>query len=227
MLRQMSSDWANELDPTISIERLDMPVSRPRQSAEEMEAKLVDIPRKTSNTATFLVGHVEQLRNQGYINRLRIFDVSNGSALEGQFYYEGAYELQPGEALLLESEVPDTCGYWSLILTNEIYETTDWQNNAASINDSQAWIGDDGRLRVVVSDTDPGVPNWLDTSGYPRGVIQGRWTDCNSQPMPELRKIAVAEVRAAMPDDVPQISPEQREQIIRDRRAAFQQRPLW
>ncbi len=227
MLRQVSSDWAKETDPTISIERLDMPVARPRVPAAELEARLVDLPRRASNTANFLVDHVEQLRDGGYINRLRVFDVSNGTALEGQFYYEGAYELAPGEALILESEVPDKCVYWSLILTNDIYETTDWYNNLASINNAQARVDEDGKLRVVVSARDPGVPNWLDISGYPSGVIQGRWTGCDSQPMPVLRKIAVKEVRANLPSETPTLSGEQRAQQIRERRSAAQQRPLW
>src|SRR3546814_8684388 len=86
-----------------------------------------------------------------YINKLRVFDVSNGSALVGQFYYEGAYELTPDEALIIESKVPAKCGYSSLILTNDIYETTDWYNNLSSLNGSQVHIAKDGMLRIVVS----------------------------------------------------------------------------
>jgi hypothetical protein len=53
----------------------------------------------------------------------------------GQFYYEGAYELLPDDALIVEAKVPDKCSYWSVILTNDIYETTDWYNNQSSLND--------------------------------------------------------------------------------------------
>ena len=72
------------------------------------------------------VNHVEQLRQEGYINRLKIFDVSQMGGLASQFYYEGAYELQDDEALIVEAKVPEVCLYRSLILTNDIYETTDW-----------------------------------------------------------------------------------------------------
>lgn len=227
MIRQMASDWFNEKDPTLSIERLDLPVQRPRPSAEELNRRLTDIPRKASNIANFLVDHAEGLRNAGYINKLRVFDVSNGGALQGQFYYEGAYDLKPDEALIVEAKVPAHCVYYSMILTNQIYETTDWYNNLASLNDHQVHVDKDGILRVVVSAKDPGVPNWLDTSGYPEGAVQGRWTDCDGQPVPSAKVVPVAKVREALPADTPKVTPQQRQQQIRDRRAAGQQRPLW
>src|SRR3546814_5905585 len=97
------------------------------------------------------------------------------TGLVGQFYYEGAYQLAPDEALLVEAKVPETCGYWSLILTDDVYETTDWVNNHSSLNDAQARVDKDGLFRAVISAQDPGVPNWLDTAGNASGAVQGRW----------------------------------------------------
>jgi hypothetical protein len=145
----------------------------------------------------------------------------------GQFYYEGAYELKDDEALIFEAKVPPQCAYWSVILTNDVYETTDWYNNQSSLNGSQLRVDEDGKVRVVVSARDPGVPNWLDTSGYPSGVIQGRWTDCNNEPIPTLRKVAFKQIRRQLPTDTPAVSAEQREHSIRERRAQLQWRPLW
>ena len=85
--------------------------------------------------------------------------------------------------------IPAKCDYRSLILTNELYETTDWVNNHSSLNGAQAAPDPDGKLRIVVSPRDPGVRNWLDTAGYPTGVIQGRWTGCDSQPIPTTKKV--------------------------------------
>ena len=82
-------------------------------------------------------------------------------------------------------------------------------------------------LRIVVSAKDPGVPNWLDTAGYPQGVIQGRWTNCDSQPIPSVRKVALADLRKSLPPETLVFNPDQRQAQIRARRAAFQQRPLW
>ena len=123
--------------------------------------------------------------------------------------------------------MPSECHYWSIILTNELFETTDWYNNHSSLNGTQATVDDDGQLRVVVSAEDPGVPNWLDIAGYPIGVVQGRWTDCNSKPIPTAQKVPVKNVRDFLPAQTVSVTPQEREQLIRERRAQFQQRPLW
>ena len=228
MVRMVSSDWANERDPTLSIERLDVPATRPRPSAADLEARLKALPEMAAQIGSLLVDHVVILQEEGHVNKMKVFDVSEiGGNLTSQFYYEGAYDLKDDEAVILEAKVPDLCHYYSVILTNDIYETTDWYHNHSSLNDAQLRVDQDGILRVVVSAKDPGVPNWLDTSGYPRGAIQGRWTDCSAQPIPTVRKVGVSEVRKSLPPDTPVVTPEQRDRIIRDRRAALQQRPLW
>jgi len=225
LLRMVGTDWANERNPSLSIERVDLPVARPRPSAADIEARLRMLPRATEFIAALFIGQVGKLRQEGLVNALRVLNPMG--ALAGQFYYEGTYDLQDDEALIVEAKVPAVCGYRSIILTNAVYETTDWTNNHSSLNQDQSAADKDGVLRVVVSARDPGVPNWLDTAGYPIGLIQGRWTDCDSQPIPTVRKLKIDEVRAALPADTPTVTLEERETIIRERRAAYQQRPLW
>lgn len=227
MLRQVSSDWQREVDPAISIERVDIPVRRRRPAAEAMEARLRGVPQMTTFMATMFVDQVQKLRQQGYVNKLKVLDVSQIGGLDDQFYYEGAYDLASDEALIIEARHPENCRYRSVILTNEIYQTTDWYNNQSSLNGAQAAVDADGMLRVVISEQDPGVPNWVDTAGYARGLVQGRWTHCDSHPVPIVKKVSVAEVREHLPPETPVITPEQRETIIRERRAAYQQRRHW
>ena len=227
LLRMVSSDWPREQNPTISIERLDIPASRRRVPAAKLEAALRLLPAQLNFLTTLLIDHVEQLKREGYVNKLKVFEVHSMGGLIGQFYYEGPYELADEEALIVEATVPKQCLYRSLILTNSIYETTDWTNNHSSLNDAQAPVDADGMLRIVVSATDPGVPNWLDTAGHRQGLIQGRWFGCDSTPIPSVRKVALTDVRKCLPPETPTISPEERERIVRERRMAFQERPLW
>ncbi len=226
MLRMVSANWGKEQEPTFALERIDKPAGRPRPIAAALEAKLRALPRATEFIGLMFVDHVEQLRSQGFVNRLKVFDVPMG-ALAGQFYYEGVYALADDEALIVESPVPAKCDYRSLILTNELYETTDWVNNHSSLNDTQARPDADGKLRIVVSARDPGIANWMDTAGHPTGIIQGRWTGCDSQPIPEVRKVKVADVAQLLPADTPRVTPEQRQTIIRERRRALLERPYW
>jgi hypothetical protein len=226
MLRLVSSDWQKEVEPTLSIERVDQPISRPRPPAAVLEKRLRGWPKQVDYLALMFGDHVDKLRREGYVNKFKTFDVGFG-ALAGQFYYEGVYDLADDEALIVESTIPAKCGYRSLILTNEIYETTDWYNNHSSLNGAQAAPDPDGKLRIVVSAKDPGVKNWLDTAGYPRGVVQGRWTDCDSQPMPSVSKVKLSEVMAKLPKGVATVTPEERQAILRERRRALLERPLW
>src|SRR3546814_11283467 len=130
-------------------------------------------------------------------------------------------------SLVSEVRIPDQVSYCSLILTNELYETTDWYNNQSSLNDVQAVVDSDGVFRAVISARDPGVHNWLDTSGYPRGAIQGRWVDTDDKPTPTIRKVKVDEVLSQLPQDTRRVTPEQRDRMVRDRRAGALMRTIW
>lgn len=227
LLRMVAYDWASEVSPTLALERLDRPMTRGRVPASVLEQRLRAMPVAMGFLGPMFVDHVEQVRAEGYVHRFKVPDFTNGGGLEGQFYYETVYDLAADQALIIETEVPETCPYRSLILTNGIYETTDWYNNHASLNGHQSPVDSDGKWRVVVSARDPGVANWLDTSGYPVGMIQGRWTHCSSNPVPSITVVPLADLAAHLPADVARVTPEQRDEITRARRQAAMQRPHW
>ncbi len=227
MVRIVSCDWGVEREPRFGIARLDVDDAKGRPSLTQLHAAFDEIPFITGVCAMAFPTHVEELRNEGYLNELKIFDVSQMSGLQGQFYYEGAYELADDEALISEVRVPDSYRYWSIILTNDLYETTDWYNNQASLNDAQGVVDPDGVFRTVISARDPGVHNWLDTSGYPSGAIQGRWFEASAKPMPTLRKVKVGDVLSQLPQSTRRVSPQERSEALRNRRLAAQMRIIW
>ena len=227
LLRLVSSDWNREQDPTISIERIDRPPQRARPSAADLEQRLRDLPKAVALLPMMFVGHTSKLREEGYLNRLKLVDLSQAGGVGGQAYYEGAYELADDEALLIEARTPAKCPYYSIILGNDLLETTDWSNNLSSLNDSQARVDRDGVLRVVISARDPGAANWLDTAGYRRGIVQGRWTGCPTPPELSARKIALKDLPGILPPGAAKVAPSEREAVIRERRFRVQQRPLW
>src|SRR3546814_20355317 len=77
MVRQVASDWGKEVDPTLSIERLDTPAAKPQLSAAEMSARLAELQTMIANASSFFVDHVEGLRRDDYINKFRVFEVRN------------------------------------------------------------------------------------------------------------------------------------------------------
>ncbi|WP_380879624.1 hypothetical protein ACFB49_23340 [Sphingomonas sp. DBB INV C78] len=227
MVRIVGCDWGREREPRLSIDRLDVAPAKGRVPLEDLAFRLSEIPAITRNCALAFPPKVQQLRDEGLINALKVVDFSQMSGLSRQSYYEGAYDLGDDEALITEVKIPESVGYWSLILTNELYETTDWYNNQSSLNDSQAIVDADGVFRAVISARDPGVHNWLDTSGYPRGAVQGRWFDTDERPTPTIRKVKVDAVREALPAGTRLVSAGEREKALRDRRSAAQLRTIW
>ncbi len=100
-------------------------------------------------------------------------------------------------------------------------------NRQSSLNDTQAHIDSDGKFRAVISQRDPGVPNWLDKGDYPWGVIQMRWNRASDYPDPTIKKVLLAEVRDHLPADTPVVTPEQRRESLRARREGAQLRRIW
>jgi|ERR1035438_5795769 hypothetical protein len=66
-----------------------------------------------------------------------------------------------------------------------------------------------------------------DTAGYNSGAIQGRWTECTANPIPSIRKVALAAVRKYLPAKTPVVTVDQRDRLVRERRSQVQQRALW
>ena len=220
-------DWATEQDSQIGIERLDVPSSAPRLSAEEIDRRLKLMITWLTNHPKLGYDRIADLAKKGPANTLEIFDYTSVGGAKGQVYVEGMFDLQPDEGLLLEAKVPDVCKYWSFLVTDEQFVTIDWMQHQSSLNGFQAQIDKDGHVRIVISPSDPGVPNWLDTGGYQRGAIQVRWNNCSAAPNPVATKVKLADLRRHIPADTPVVSPAERETVLRERRWAAQMRRRW
>lgn len=227
MIRIVSCDWGAEREPRFGIARLDVDQAKGRVPAAELHRAFAEMPGIAAVCALAFPTHVEELRDQRFLNALKVFEVSQMSGLQGQSYYEGAYELADDEALITEVRIPEHFKYWSIILTNDLYETTDWYNNQSSLNDTQGVVDDDGVFRTVIAASDPGVHNWLDTAGYKSGAIQGRWFGASATPNPTLRKVKLSEVLAELPAGTRRITPAERATALRARRLAAHQRVIW
>lgn len=227
MLRIVGCDWGAEREPRFGIDRLDTPAAKGRPSLAELSARLREIPFTTQTCALAFPDKVGKMRDSGLVNQLNVVDFAQMSGLQRQSYYEGVYDLADDEALITEVAIPADVGYWSLILTNALYETTDWYNNQSSLNDAQALVDEDRVFRAVISARDPGVHNWLDTSGYPSGAIQGRWFDTDQRPTPTVRKVPIAEVLDHLPAGTRMVTAEQRAAMIRKRRIGAHMRTIW
>jgi hypothetical protein len=220
-------DWSNEVDPVLRIERLDIPARRPRRSPEDTAARLERLATATRNYPLRWLKHMNEQKARGVINRLEFHDYSSVGGAAGQVYLEGIYELAEDEALLVETEVPQNCRYWSFLASDELFCTLDWMHRFSSINGHQARLDGDGRFRMVVSARDTGAPNWIDIGEHRTGFLQGRWNNADSAPMPACRKVKASEVWQHLPAGTSRITTAERDALLRVRREGAQRRRFW
>ncbi|OBJ33966.1 DUF1214 domain-containing protein [Mycolicibacter heraklionensis] len=98
-------------------------------------------------------------------------------------YSMGAYELQPGQALVIDGTSPE-CVFWNLCLWNPFLHTYDYTRERVTINGAHVTYAADGSWQIVISETDPGHPNWVSTAGRSKGLIWLRWFLPESTPAP-------------------------------------------
>ncbi|MEX1217500.1 MAG: DUF1214 domain-containing protein [Acidimicrobiales bacterium] len=226
LMRRCSCDWINEIDARVAIERIDL--NGGDMSAAEISRRFSEMAEWIRGTIEFDMGLVRHYREHHGINTfLRSTKIDSIGGLPTQAYYDGIHEINDDEALILETELPNTSRYWQALVADDRFCTVDWVNRQSSLNDSQATIDSDGRVRFVISRQDPGVPNWLDKADLPWGVIQMRLNHASSFPDPTLIKVPVARIREYLPADTPVVTNEQRQESLRLRRQGAQLRRIW
>jgi hypothetical protein len=111
-----------------------------------------------------------------------------GRGTPDQTYALGPYELGPDEALVMDVKFPP-CAYASAAVWNRFSQTVDRRFHRSTINHSEAGCDASGSSRIVVAHRDPGVANWLDTGGRPRGSVFWRFLLAERPPPPILCQV--------------------------------------
>ena len=119
------------------------------------------------------------------------------------------------------------CARDSLALTDPYFSTIDWANAESSLNRNQAVIDPDGVLRAVVATSDPGVRNWLDTTGHRFGVLQCRWSGGSLPPHVSVTVVPEGALFEILPSPVERVTPEERSAAVRARQIGVQLRGRW
>ena len=208
MLRSVSERWGEHTEPRVAIVRLDTDPRRPRTDPAALRRRLGGFAMVVEGMIMSGVHRVAALRGDDVVNRLVTVDYSGtGGGLDDQWYQEGCFALDDDEVLLIETRLDPACRTFSLSLTDALFSTIDWANAHSSLNRHQAVVDADGVLRVVVSTTDPGVRNWLDTTGHRVGVMQFRWSGTASAPELSVRKVAGGSLADELPKSVARVTP--------------------
>lgn len=226
-VRRAYYNWGVEEEAKIAIERVDRPIGPVRLDAAEIARRLTALSGFVERYVGFAMGYGARQRAQGVVNKLEHDDWAGRGGLSGQHYYQGIFALQPGQAMILETQVPETVRYWNIQLNDPLWNSIEWFNRQSSLNAAQATLDSDGQFRAVIALEDPGVPNWLDPGGHLTGSLMLRWTQANYGPVPRLTIVDTAKVRDYLPADTPVVPSEERQQVLRKRLRGSQWRHRW
>ena len=198
LVREYFVDWEREEPAALTIERVGAGAAPLVASPERVAAQLDAAAEWVEGTARCWSEWVAELRAAyapGKLAPARRYVGGADDILSGNDWFR----LGAGEALVVECEMPDA-RYWAFQLVDPCFRSLDWANHQTSLNQSQLRIDPDGRVRVVVAHRDPGVANWLDTTGLPEGVFQYRFVWARTTPQPTARIVPLVEVPALLPD---------------------------
>jgi hypothetical protein len=114
---------------------------------------------------------------QKHTNKLPVFDAEKSNAAGGDagiIYHHSYWKLQDDQALVI-AFIPPECNTWNFQLNNYWMESLDYRYFPVSINKNSAKTETDGSVRIIISEINPGLPNWIDTCHHREGTMCLRW----------------------------------------------------
>jgi len=132
--------------------------------------------------------------------------MNQGETLVTQAYAMGHFKLTEDQAFVIRMTM-GSAGYAIVPATNYWGGIGDFLNHRTCISSGRAAPNADGSYTYVVSRTDPGVVNWVETDGLDEGCLCVRWTafrqDGGPMPTLEAKLVTMAELEAALPPGTP------------------------
>jgi hypothetical protein len=242
--RQLFYDWGREQAIQLSITALDTEGQQPPALTSERGAQqLRNMGGIIRGQMHFWLAfydkvlncnqsHAEQGRYYMPVNAYNLPNAASkntGGGMSTNIYAGGIFDLAEDEALYIEASYSGEPVYTSIHLGNLWGESPDYANHQSSLNGFQTYVTKDGVQRWVVAHRDPGLPNWIDTTGLTRGYLSNRWAYCELPPQEQwpnikARKVAFDNISACFPTQTPRISAAQRKAAIVERQQHVQKR---
>ena len=147
VVRQTYMDRITEVPGLWHIERIGEPVQRKELNPEHFAKALATAAFSLHGTAAMFANWTEMFMAQP--NEMPDFGQEFFQKAGGDpeiFYAHGYWTLKPGQAWVIETEVPD-CPYWNFQLDNWWMESLDHERKM-TINKHTAKLNDDGTLTI-------------------------------------------------------------------------------
>ena len=136
-------------------------------------------------------------------------------------YAMAVFDLAEDEALIITLNPMPNGVYWGLQLGDIWSRSLNFTQRQTSLNMKTTVADADGACRVVVAHSDPGVANWLDTTGRRQGTVVFRNYKTLTQPVPATLKAKLADLYAYLPHATARVAGGQRAVSLEARRLAY------
>ena len=175
LIRDTIQDWRTETPYRLSVTRLDGPDPGPVASDATLAAQSVTLMHQ-------ITPRIQQAKGGGFANAPGFFQgpanqLTSPRIREGGRWglsSSGHFHLADDEALVMTLD-PIGAKYLAVQLASAWLSSLDYVHHTASLNLAQTRPNTDGTITVVVAPKDPGVANWLDTTGLHDGSMFVRW----------------------------------------------------
>jgi hypothetical protein len=179
VIREVYGDWSQRRG-TVAVSRLDTAgTAPPPLTRETIEKRYATAGKQLVNRVKTWLRFPQWFYLNIPVNTMVAPRLTPGG-LATQYSSAGHFELGPEQALVITLPVSDA-PYLGFQLGSMWYISLDYINHQTSLNASQAQADPDGKIRIVVTDQNPGVTNWVETLGHRRGFLQFRWQRVSRQ----------------------------------------------
>lgn len=210
------------LPDQVSIETSDPTPSLPLLSSSDISSMLENFAANVAPSNAINKNVYALFHKLGDNEFTQVAHTGSGG-LAGQDSALGNFHLQPDEALIVK--VPEVeAEYSGAQLGNVWFQGLPFETAEGSLNNTQVFPDPDGFTYYVISADDPGVANWLDTSGVADGDVFLRWQGATGA-LPtvpiQTEVVNVADVRDYLPADTPVVTAAERATELQDRLLSY------
>lgn len=190
-------------DDSVAKQKLRLALSRTDASGEPVQCAFEPISKGLLETAKFVRSTAEACTSQSVglrknFNQLPLQDPERIRRMGGDpniFYYSAAWSIAEDEFLVIHIPTIPECTTWGLQINNLWTESLDYTQAPIHLNKTSAHYDTDGGVTIIVSEHDPGRPNWLRTLGHRTGTANFRLMGAKEPVVAEVKVVSSAELK--------------------------------
>lgn len=224
-IRNTISEWGTQNFHSLSVERTsgpDLPV--PKTLAELISSVATSV-RNNAGAFTYY-------NSLTYAQPVNTFPPVSLGGSAGRLSTQAAtyspFKIADDEALVFTVNLGGAEYFIAPVYTRWMI-TSDYIQHTQTLNNKQAIANPDGTYTFVISVSDPGVYNWVDTVGVHEGLLNPRWqslpiTPSATPPSGTLKLVKLSDLASVLPTSTRYVTPSERKVQLSARIASYESR---